>query len=128
MDRAELNPNPEERRRAPRYPTRLDALLLNRGDPPQTCRILDINQYGCRLELDGPSQTGSFYIIDLAGAVAYKARPMWSKPPLTGTRFLECWSLASPDAPAWLIEARGERMRLDAQERGIRLVWSAPVR
>jgi hypothetical protein len=45
---------------------------------------------------------------------------------MVGTRFLETWSLHASNAPQWLKDVRRDSLRADAQERGIRLVWSAP--
>lgn len=94
-----------ERRDAPRIEVRTNALLVCQGDTVQRCRILDINEYGCRLHFAGFEPVDQFHLVNPQMAVVYSARVMWRQPPLAGTRFLGAWTLASSDCPAWLRDA-----------------------
>ncbi len=115
----------EEKRRAPRIPARLDAVVAVGRSPLFRCLILDINIYGCRLHVGDEEAPERFHLIDLPLGVAYEARVIWRKAPLLGTRFLATWNLAAPESPEWLEGVRGETMRVDAAKRDIKLVWSA---
>jgi len=116
----------DEKRRTPRVPTKLDAAVLTDRSALFRCVILDINVYGARLLVGDETPPERFHLIDLLSSVAYEARIMWRHAPMVGTRFLATWNLAAADAPQWLKDARGDILRADAEERGIRLVWSAP--
>jgi hypothetical protein len=116
----------EEKRRAPRVATKLDAVLADDGRMLSRCAILDINAYGAKLDVGEHQAPDAFYLVDVLSAVAYKARIVWRQAPLVGTRFSETWSLASPTAPQWLKEVRRESLQHEARDRGIRLVWTAP--
>lgn len=116
----------DEKRRTPRVPTKLDAAVVTDRRILFRCVILDINVYGARLEVGGEAPPERFHLIDLLSGVGYEARIMWRQTPMVGTRFLATWNLASADAPQWLKDMRNDILRADAEERGIRLVWSAP--
>ena len=116
----------DERRRAPRHAVELPAILVTSERLIARGVILDINQYGCRIQAPDFEAPERFYVIDVAGSTAYDARAMWRQPPLVGTRFMTTWDLAAADAPQWLADIRTGVVRAEAAERGIRVVWSAP--
>jgi hypothetical protein len=97
-----------DRRRYPRVPTDLDALAALPDRFVGECSILDINIYGCRIEID-VEPPDDFFIVDLASNVAYKARVAWRKSPLVGVRFMETWLLSAEGAPDWLAAMRAAR-------------------
>jgi hypothetical protein len=98
-----------DRRRYPRVPTDLDALAATPEGVVGDCSILDINIYGCRLEIDA-EPPDDFFVVDLASNVAYKARVAWRKAPLIGVRFMETWLLSAEGAPEWLAAIRATRL------------------
>jgi hypothetical protein len=109
----------EEQRRAPRYPTRLDAIAGIDGDVLCECTILDINRYGARVDVGDTAPPDQFYLIDVFSGIAHKARVAWRASPMVGTRFLETWVLDDPMSPQWLAEIRRSKLLAIAGERGI---------
>ena len=119
--------NYQEKRRAPRYEVRADA-VVTLGTQTQTqtpCAILDINEYGARLEFETGDPPDNFYLVEVVDPVAYKARVVWRRAPQVGLRFTETWDLEGPGAPAWMLEIRRDALRERGRARGIELAWSA---
>ncbi len=102
-----MSHNEFDRRRAPRFAVRTNALVVVRGQAPRAGVILDINGFGCRLRTDGYEPPAEYHLVDPETQVAYHCRVMWREPPLCGNRYLANWSLTSPACPAWLRQAVG---------------------
>jgi hypothetical protein len=111
-----------ERRREPRYEVRLDAVVAADREMLFPCLIVDINRYGARIDAGAHEPPEEFFLIDVMGATAYRARRVWTQSPLAGTRFLETLALPSYGAPGWLTDLRQERLKVRAQAVGLRLV------
>ena len=111
-----------ERRREPRYEVRLDAVVAADGDMLFPCLIVDINRYGARVDAGEHDPPDEFFLLDVLGATAYRARLVWKQAPLVGTRFVETLALPSYGAPGWLTVLRQERLKVRAHAVGLRLV------
>jgi hypothetical protein len=117
-----LSPSESDRRRAPRFAVRTNALIAVRGQPLREGVILDINGFGCQLRTTGFEPPAEYHLVDPEQAVAYHCRVMWRQPPLCGNRFISTWSLTAAACPAWLREAvSGARAR--GLAKGIRLAF-----
>ena len=114
-----------EKRRAPRYKISAEAVVTLGAQTRSPGLILDINEYGARLEFEPGDPPDAFYLVEVMDPVAYRAKVVWRRAPLVGLRFLETWDLEAPNAPAWLKEIRSAAMRERARARGIELAWSA---
>jgi hypothetical protein len=117
----------DERRREPRIPVRLEALVAIDGANHRRCWIHDINAYGARVDVGGQIAEDSFYLVELTSARAYLVRVAWRQPPLIGTRFQSTFSLNDKASPKWLAALRRDALRTGGAARGIRLAWSAPT-
>jgi hypothetical protein len=125
MSDAQESTSYDEKRRAPRYQTRAQAIAALGVETQLPCTILDINQYGARIDFPTAAPPDGFYLVDIEAAIAFRARVVWRRAPLVGVRFIDTWELAVPSTPAWLREIRSAALREKAKARGIELVWSA---
>ena len=116
----------EDRRRHPRSTALIDVFVTNEFGEAVAAKITDINGYGARLKLETEIAARSFFILDVQANVAHRATVAWRQHPLIGTRFVESWLLGSDASPDWLKRLRRKLLLEQAEERGIRLVWSAP--
>lgn len=113
-----------DRRRAPRFAVRDNALVAIRGAALRDCQILDINEFGCRLRIPDFDPPGEFHLVNLERGVAYNCRVMWRQDPLAGTRFLETWSLSSAACPMWIRDAvSNNSARVRGMARGLRVAF-----
>lgn len=112
----------EDRRRAPRYDVRIAAAVAVERRIVGPCIILDINDFGARLEVGDVELPDELYLIDAVAIVGYRARVQWRKSPMIGTRFLQSWDIAALATPLWLQAMRAEAMMMLGAQRGIRLV------
>jgi hypothetical protein len=104
-----------EKRRAPRYNTGLDAVVVADGKKLTDCVILDINAFGARLEVGLLATPDTIELVEVLSAVAYRAKIMWRHKTTVGTRFIHTWELRDPFSPKRLRAvrdiARAERAR-----------------
>lgn len=114
----------EERRRAPRYSTRIEAAIAIERELLCQCVILDINDFGARLDVGSHEVPDELYLVDPLAIVGYRAQVQWRQAPLVGTRFLQSWDIAAATTPLWLRAMRAEAMAAMAKGRGLRLVPS----
>jgi hypothetical protein len=112
----------EERRRTPRHDVRIAACVAAERQLLFPCIILDINDFGARIEVRDGEVPDELYLIDAAAIVGYRARVQWRQAPMVGTRFLQSWDIAALSTPLWLQAMRAEATVMLGAQRGIRLV------
>ena len=109
----------EEKRRAPRRQTNAEAVATLGVQTRSPCTILDINDFGARLEVEPGQPPETFYLVEVKGAAAHRAKVVWRRPPLVGLSFLQTWDLDAPGVPAWLTEIHSLAQRDRNRARGV---------